>query len=348
MTPHKATNGRGTFLVDRVFPGIGRVRRASGTTSARTFQALNRMLDDCYNDGALSALGAIRDGSLTLLTAYTAYRRGGVKAIPDAPAMRDVAPLWVAWQDATPNPETRRDRGTAWRRLEEMLADGATVAALPDAVREARTALMEHPPTFNRLRSAVLAFLRDQLGRRHATYLEVSGTPGLKETPARRVAPTPEHALRTRDALPAKAAAIWWSMVTTGMGPHELDGEWHVDGDTVFIGGTKRAARRRIVPRIAEPARRAMGWKQLRLELVALGVQPYDGRRAFAHLLEESGVPRTRRKMYLGHAAGDVTGGYETAELREYLAADRLKVLARLTVAEAKNAADRRREMRSA
>lgn len=336
MTPHKASNGRGTFLLDRRFSGAGRIRTASGTKSARTFKAINRMLDDCYEAGLLSVLQAIGDGTLPPLLAYDHYRRGGVRAIPDAPSMRELQPMWEAWQLKTPNPSTRRERANAWKRLVTLLPTQATVVALPAAVMRARTELETHAPAFNRLRSAALAFLRDTVGRRHASYLEVTGIPGLKEVVERRSAPTPEQAMKGRNAMSEPARSLWWSLVTTGMGLKEMDGPWSAGPVVVTIEGTKRKDRHRIIPNIANPVRRDMGWKQFRAILNDMGWQVYDARRAFAHLLEEAGVPRTRRKMYMGHAAGDVTAGYETAELLEYVAADRLKVLERLAIAEAR------------
>jgi hypothetical protein len=36
----------------------------------------------------------------------------------------------------------------------------------------------------------------------------------------------------------------------------------------------------------------------------------------------EAGVPRPRRKLYLGHSADDITALYEWQEVREYLTKD--------------------------
>jgi integrase len=55
-------------------------------------------------------------------------------------------------------------------------------------------------------------------------------------------------------------------------------------------------------------------------------VQPYDLRRCFARWMESAGIPRIRRKMYMGHATGDVTELYERHELEAYLAADAAKL----------------------
>jgi integrase len=48
----------------------------------------------------------------------------------------------------------------------------------------------------------------------------------------------------------------------------------------------------------------------------------YDLRRSFAVWMEDAGIPRSRRKLYLGHSAGDVTGLYERRELLAWLEED--------------------------
>jgi integrase len=48
----------------------------------------------------------------------------------------------------------------------------------------------------------------------------------------------------------------------------------------------------------------------------------YDLRRSFAVWMEEAGIPRSRRKSYLGHSAGDVTRLYERRELLAWLQED--------------------------
>jgi integrase len=48
----------------------------------------------------------------------------------------------------------------------------------------------------------------------------------------------------------------------------------------------------------------------------------YDLRRSFAVWMEDAGIPRSRRKHYLGHSAGDVTGLYERRELLAWFEED--------------------------
>lgn len=61
----------------------------------------------------------------------------------------------------------------------------------------------------------------------------------------------------------------------------------------------------------------------------ALGI--YDLRRSFAVWMEDSGIPRSRQRLYMGHAVGDVTGLYQTRELLSWLPedAERVRDLAR-------------------
>lgn len=60
--------------------------------------------------------------------------------------------------------------------------------------------------------------------------------------------------------------------------------------------------------------------------LTARSATPYDLRRTYANWLEAAGVMRTRRKLYLGHSAGDTTGLYELHEVNDFLAADGAKL----------------------
>jgi integrase len=48
----------------------------------------------------------------------------------------------------------------------------------------------------------------------------------------------------------------------------------------------------------------------------------YDFRRTFSRWMESAGVLRARRKMYMGHASGDVTGLYEAHEITAHLVSD--------------------------
>ncbi len=122
-----------------------------------------------------------------------------------------------------------------------------------------------------------------------------------------------------------RIAAAAWSMATTGMGPSEYWGRWDVMADRVRVYGTKREARARDVPLIRSPAVPRLSKDNFRKQINKLTggrVEPYDFRRTYSRWMERAGIVRARRKMYMGHAAGDVTGLYERHELEAYLVAD--------------------------
>lgn len=343
MTPHRTGGTSGTYRIDRQFAGIGRIVRASGTTDKRAFAGINGMLDDLYEQGLHSQLMAIRDGALKPMVAYAVYRRGKAEGVPDAPALRALEPAWAGWVEATPNAETRRMRRFAWSKLGPRIWKDAAIADCPAILRQAREDLTATAPTWNRVRACMLAFLKATLGKGHACYREAREVEAATERAARRPAPTPERAVAVRRALGGAAGDLWWQLYLTGMGPKEFDGAWEVEGALIRIHGTKRGARDRIVPRIIEPTQRTLGWKPFRLALATLPrelrVQPYDARRGFAHLLEEARIPRTRRRMYLGHSVKDVTERYETADLASYVLPDAKQISERLAEAEGRSPA---------
>ena len=65
MTPHR-TSKRGSYRMDRVFSGIGRIALASGTTNKRLYETYNTMLTDLYQDGHHDALRGLRDRQWTI------------------------------------------------------------------------------------------------------------------------------------------------------------------------------------------------------------------------------------------------------------------------------------------
>lgn len=110
------------------------------------------------------------------------------------------------------------------------------------------------------------------------------------------------------------------------MGPGELWGKWSEDGDRVHVLGTKRETRNRLIPNLGELCRPQRRYRAFQMALAKAShemVEPYDGRRTFAHWMEMAGIPRTRRRLYMGHAVGDVTDRYEGHDVTPYIPGDR-------------------------
>jgi hypothetical protein len=347
MMMTRSGNGRGSLIIDKILsrPGrraIGRVQRASGTNSPKIFRAINAMIDILYEQEDYTPIEAIRDRRMKAIDVHRLYCNKRLGEIRDDRSAGELKETWNTWAEASPRRWTMKQRKYAWSKLVSVLPVVPALGDLPDAVMALRDTLAAHRPAFNRTRAATLAFLRDRVTKRHALYEQVSAIASYPEKTKQRPAPTIARALTVRAALSAEAAELWWSMYSTGMGPDEIDGQWIANGQTVEVlggksdGGLKRGGRRRKLPQLATPARRNIGWTQFREALGELGLEPYDARRGFLHWLEEAGVTRIRRKMYAGHAVGDVTGGYERAELEAFYATDRNLALAKLAIEEQK------------
>jgi integrase len=49
---------------------------------------------------------------------------------------------------------------------------------------------------------------------------------------------------------------------------------------------------------------------------------PHDFRHTYMHWMEQAGISRIRRRMYLGHSSGDVSAIYERHEVEGFLKSD--------------------------
>src|SRR5919199_3881821 len=104
MTPY-TDQGSGTYILDRRFRGVGRIKRASGTTHLPTFRRLNEMLSGLFARGRIDLLRAIRDHTLTPLQVWDAYRVGELERLPRPEAMRPLAETMEAWIEGLQVPD---------------------------------------------------------------------------------------------------------------------------------------------------------------------------------------------------------------------------------------------------
>lgn len=335
MTPHTASNGRGTLVFDRVIAGVGRIRVASGTKSVALFDRMNRMVTRLKELRQLDVLVAMNEHRILPMDLFNLYEAGDLKSLPTGEGMQPLTVLWDTWVKDTQNVKTRAARRQARPLLEPHLPATPLLAHLPKGLRAFRRRMMAEgkPAQFNRVRAAVSAFLRDQLGQRDELYKDILAVPSLTERKTKRNAPTPDQALAFVEALPADLGALWWGMYVTGMNPKEYWGTWRLAQGGIEILGTKRQARHRLVPLVELPPMPAMHVKTFELRLAkkvkeivkagGTGWQPNDGRRGYEHLLELAGIQQTRRKQLFGHSLkSDVTSGYGGVDVTLYLEAD--------------------------
>lgn len=345
-------SGPGTRPLDRIIPEVGRITRASGTKDPAMFLMLDSMLLQLREMGRIDLLHAIHDGVLTPLDVWDVFRRGQLAQAPTPETLkplRKTADGWVARYKG------RRGEGVSDRHRYELslklgqLADlgtkDATLADLPMLLRRARLEAEERGThrTFNYHKSAAQAFIRSVIGRGSALYQAIAAIDPLKVTKRRRGQPQPvARAIELRAALGTEAGAIWWTMCCTGMGPDEFwRGKWKVRDGHLEVRGTKRERRNRVVPLLVVPVAPAFTYREF-AELLATQtggkIQPYDGRRTFAHFMELAKIDRSRRLAYFGHAGGDpevrpdeaamVLDRYEAHDVQPYLQADTAALLA--------------------
>lgn len=321
-----------TLEVDRTFRGVGRLKRATGTTNPAVRRKISRMLTALHDEGRLDILRAIRDGKLGMMQVYDAYQRNAIDRLPLAQTMEVLATTMKTWIEGLDDVSAKHTESLETsRRYFEGVSSKATVADLPALLEGLRKTLgAKHPRSFNLARTAALAFLRDTLKRSHSLYLNA-----LAVEPRKIAKATARHPLSVQQMMAffPKPETHWldaiaWGMATTGMHAKEYWGEWHVLADRIHIEGTKRAGRVRDVPLVQRPAVPRYNRRKFEdgLRDRTRAIVAYDLRRTYAHWMESAGISRTRRKLYLGHGAADVTDLYERHEVAAFLADDAKKL----------------------
>src|SRR5207249_9750613 len=87
--------------------------------------------------------------------------------------------------------------------------------------------------------------------------------------------------------------------------------------ERIHVAGTKREGRVRDVLLVDLPTRPELARAGFRSALQRLDstVTPKLARKTFDRWMQDAGIPRVRRKRYLGHGKRDVTDGYEWYEV---------------------------------
>ena len=337
-----------SLIIDRKFPGIGRVRRVSGTSDRATHKAILAMFTMLVKKGRLDLVRAWAEGMIHAMDLYDRYRTDKLDKLPSAETMR---PLWTVgdrvgvadqWLGKIKAKHRAKSVRYSWAGLkaqpQKASASLADLPALVELYREACEA-SGTAQMFKNARNNVRAFLRDTVGVDHALYLAVKAIKPLdvereEGNPFTR-ASLPVFLAAMKDAHGPRYEAMARSLALTGMRPEEYWGDWSVVSPTVIRVRTAKQRRGKVkyrrvftVTPIVRPfcARRTFEDK---MREVTRAHVCYDLRRTFAHLMEEAKIPRTRRRLYMGHGLGDVTDRYEESDVAEYLEPDR-KRLARL------------------
>lgn len=327
-----------TLGIDRTFRGVGRIKKATGTANPAVRRKISKMLTALHDDGRLDILRAIRDGDVSMLEVYDAYQRKTLAALPVGGTARKLVDAFTKWRD-----ELRSPDDYSAHHIRAMVStithlgsvrENAMVSDLPAVLESLRKTLGRRAPrSFNLTRSHAMAFVRKTLKRSHPLWLAVAAVEPCKVTAKK--TRNPLSVEQMRNFFPSPLAdpvdAVAWTMALTGMGPGEMWGKWYVTPTSVHIAGTKREGRVRDVPNVGVPYLPSMHPKTFSDKLSERTngkVAPYDLRRTYATWLEGAGIPRTRRRLYMGHGARDVTDLYEAHQVQQFLREDGEKLAA--------------------
>lgn len=357
MTPHKNSAG-GSFVTDRSFPGIGRVHRASRIRHAGMFRAFDDALTEMAEHSAgRDWIRAYQRGDVEGIDLWGHYKTGKWKHGPRPETATSLLEAIEAWREDRKDEvsaDTYRVRNELLTKAREVARAGATVAEFPGVLREIRSRMKHAAASFNTIRNYARAFVRDTLGKRHEIYqaiqfdigpIKIPGHAKKKERKRHPLTPIQVQLLASKFSTVGPGggtqrghghSAI--AMALTGMHPKE----YFLDGFTaavtyVHVHGEKTEGRDRKVPKlypsklwpseflrlpsITNPKTFARAFRAA-AKAAELTCVPLDLRRSFANWLEKADIDRTRRRMYMGHGARDVTDLYETQQLLEHLAAD--------------------------
>lgn len=315
-----------TLPIDTIFKGVGRIKLRSGVRDPRLrARMIERFKALCEHEKGRELVRAMKRGELKPRELYELAKRD--EHLPAVGETRALAPLWLRWvSESKYSPDHTRNLKKELRRFERT-HPGLTVRDLPGVIETLREEMTDRARSFNYARAAALAFLRAKLKRSSPLYVAVWGTDPLKVTPTRKA---PDLSIMDVERFGHEAV----EMAHTGMLPKEYWGRvFSSSGSVLTIRGTKRAGRDRKIPLlipITGPKVSLMTFRRRVRKLSDLAVQAKDFRNVFAWLLEESEIPRTRRRLYMGHGKRDTTDIYEEREVRRFLVEDGAKIRATL------------------
>jgi integrase len=315
----------------------------------------------------LKWIAAMHRRQVRPLEVWGAYSEGRWQVAPIVGGERGVVDALKAWREDMKDEvssDTYRTRKELITRVTAVARPDSRVEELPDIMRMVRARMADAKRTFNQMRNYARAFARDTLGRRHPVYLGVVDVPPFRRVKKKRLnyPMTPIEVMRLAHELrhPPEAKGKPWTsaprkgsrademlaMVLTGMNPKEYwRDRWTVHLERVHIEGQKTGEEGHRVRNVVKLFPSKL-WPHATVhmpeavfkptfvrafaaaaERANLPVTPYDCRRTFANWLELAQVPRARRKLYMGHAAADITDLYEWQDVKRYLVEDAAKVI---------------------
>lgn len=237
MGPARTGKGSiGAYQFDRRFPGVGRIKKSSGTTSLSEFRRRDALLTKLFETSALDVLRAFHEGQITIEEIVEADR--GNNPVLSMQRLATTQRLVPAIESALPrmgaSKETRSRYQRSLAKLVKLVpslavkrvADLLTVdwLALADAWSDSAA-------DWNHVRRAVSRFLTVHLGDKYHPLRRqiVSRIPEKKEH-ARAPDQSVDLFLRIVGAMPAPARPCFMTMALTGMRVSE-----YIDADATAL-----------------------------------------------------------------------------------------------------------------
>jgi len=327
------SNGRGTIVLDRIVPVVGRIKRASGTNEKTTFKYINAMITTLQDLARFDILELIQHGDATPVEIYYLYRRQGVEHIPVGRALLPLRSSWEDWLARQPYPEkSKQDIGyTIAAIVAGDAANELRVADLPARLEEVLAEKAATPRMCEKMKAHAQKFLKKFLRRSHPLYVEVQELDVATPKRKRKVTHMTPNEAKSFIASLRIGGPDAWTLCITGMLPDAefaVEGGWELKTDRVEIHGTKRAQRERVIPIFGAVTLPSVHPKTLQdtvRETSEGRITPKDFRNFFARWMREAGISSLNRKFYMGHGALTMTEHYEHGEFPGQLAADAAK-----------------------
>jgi hypothetical protein len=344
-TAGHTSNGRGSLQIDRVFPEpIGRIHMASGAYDARALADVNDMLSALQRSvpPRWDILQAIKAKRVAPMHALSLWRTSKLEEIPLADVLPRLAGEYERWAKRLEVTDAYKAQiKSTFAQLFRLGAE-PTVGDLPELLQARRDECQDagKPVAFNRGKAHVQAFVRATLGDDHALYRQITKVAPLAvDAEPERRAQQPGALAAILLRLPPVHQLIAWSLAVSGMRPkeyfpdpkHERRLAWTTQPDRIHVGRSKTEAGSRDIPLWAAglpalPERSRDAFEGMWTRRIGSELDIYDLRRSFIVWMEDAHIPRSRRKHYAGHAAGDVTDLYERRELDAWLGEDSVRL----------------------
>jgi xanthosine utilization system XapX-like protein len=223
MGPARTGKGIGAYQFDRVFPGVGRIKKSSGTDKLKKFQDRDALLTKLYESSALEVLRAFKAGKVTIEELIEADR--GNNPAMSMQRLATTAKLGKAITDTLPKMgSATATRNRYQRSLDKLLVESPALAhaRVGDLVTVDWSLLSGRWPggaaDWNNMVRALSRFLTVYLGDKyHPIRRQVMAKlPKKAETPR-----TPDQSvelfLRIVATMPAPAQPCFMVLALTGM-----------------------------------------------------------------------------------------------------------------------------------